>query len=134
MIGDPLTHIHEPDPSRAEIEAFARIISSNQWREMRKDFDKWASNRKGARFEGKALPNEVTNWDNVMSTYFFDNAITNTIVQSRLAAQSFSGQALNWWRAHSQLVPEMVISYEQLLEWVRTELVPLADPATATLA
>ena len=134
MIGDPLTHMHEPDPSRAEIEAFARIISSNQWKEMRKDFDKWASNRKGARFEGKASPNEVTNWDNVMSTYFFDNAITNTIVQSRLAAQSFSGQALNWWRAHSQLVPEMVISYEQLLEWVRTELVPLADPATATLA
>ena len=83
---------------------------------MRKDFDKWVSNRKGARFEGKASPNEVTNWDNVMSTYFFDNAITNTIVQSRLAAQSFSGQALNWWRAHSQLVPEMVISYEQLLE------------------
>ena len=61
MIGDPLTHMHEPDPSRAEIEAFARIISSNQWKEMRKDFDKWASNRKGARFEGKASPNEVTN-------------------------------------------------------------------------
>ena len=51
-----------------------------------------------------------------MSTYFFDNAITNTIVQSRLAAQSFFGQALNWWRGHSQLVPELVISYEQLLE------------------
>ena len=116
MIGDPLTHMHEPDPSRTEIEVFARIISSNQWKEIRKDFDKWASNRKGARFEGKASPNEVTNWDNVMSTYFFDNAITNTIVQLRLAAQSFSGQALNWWRAHSQLVPEMVISYEQLLE------------------
>ena len=29
IIGDPLTHMHEPDPSRAEIEAFARIISSN---------------------------------------------------------------------------------------------------------
>ena len=51
-----------------------------------------------------------------MSTYFFDNAITNAIIQSRLAAQSFFGQALNWWRAHSQLVPELVVSYEQLLE------------------
>ena len=69
-----------------------------------------------------------------MSTYFYDNAITNTIIQSRLAAQSFVGQALNWWRSHSQLVPELVISYEQLLEWIRTELVPLADPASATLA
>ena len=116
MIGDPLTIMHEPDPSSGEVESFARIISSNQWKGIRKDFDKWASNRKGARFEGKGSPNEVTNWDNVMSTYFFDNAITNTIIQSRLAAQSFFGQALNWWRAHSQLVPELVISYEQLLE------------------
>ena len=51
-----------------------------------------------------------------------------------MAAQSFVGQPLNWWRSHSQLVPELVISYEQLLEWIRTELVPLADPASATLA
>ena len=56
------------------------------------------------------------------------------IIRSRLAAQSFVGQALNWWRAHSYLVPELVISYEQLLEWIRTELVPLADPASATVA
>ena len=30
MIGDPLMHMHEPDPSRAEIKAFACIIFSNQ--------------------------------------------------------------------------------------------------------
>ena len=134
MVGDPLTFMHEVDPPHAEVEAFSRIFASNQWKQMRKDFDKWITSRKGAHFEGKGSPNEVTNWDNVMSTYFYDNAITNTIIQSRLAAQSFVGQALNWWRSHSQLVPELVISYEQLLEWIRTELVPLADPASATLA
>ena len=101
---------------------------------MRKDLEKWVSHRRGAHFEAKGSSNEVTNWDNLMSTYFFDNAITNSVAQSRLAAQTFAGQALNWWRAYSQLVPELVVSYEQLLEWVHTELVPLADPATATLA
>ena len=70
----------------------------------------------------------------MMVTYFIDNVITNSILQSKLAAQTFRGLASNWWRAHQQLVPEMVVSYEQLLEWIRTELVPLADPGAATLS
>ena len=88
---------------------------------MRRDLDKWASTRKSALFEGKGSPMEVTNWDNMMVTYFTDNVITNSILQSKLAAQTFRGLASNWWRAHQQLVPEMVVSYEQLLEWIRTE-------------
>jgi len=32
------------------------------------------------------------------------------------------------------LIPELVVSYEQLLEWIRTELVPMADPGAATLS
>ena len=69
-----------------------------------------------------------------MVTYFTDNVITNSIIQSKLAVQTFRGLASNWWRAHQQLVPEMVVSYEQLLEKIRTELVPLADPGAATLS
>ena len=40
MIGDPLTIMHESDLSSDEVEYFARIISSSQWKEIRKDFDK----------------------------------------------------------------------------------------------
>ena len=69
-----------------------------------------------------------------MNMYFLDNDITNVIVQARLASHTFAGQALNWWYAHQQLVPELVVSYEQLLEWIRTELVPLADPSSSALA
>ena len=134
MIGDPLTRMHEPDPTRAEVDAFARLVRTAEWKEMRKDLDKWAGSRTGATFEAKGNPSAVTNWDNMMSTYFSENVILNSVVQARLATQTFRGQALNWWRAHSQLVPELVVSYEQLLEWIRTELVPLADPATATLS
>ena len=134
MVGDPLVFMREPDPPRAEVEAFAVLVQSSRWKDMRRELDKWASTRKGAYFEAKASPNDVTNWDNMMSTFFSENVITNTVVQARLAVQTFRGQALNWWRAHSQLVPELVVSYEQLLEWIRTELVPLADPASATLA
>ena len=61
IVGNPLTFMHEADPPRAEVEAFSRIFASNQWKQMRKDFDKWISSRKGAHFEGKGSPNEVTN-------------------------------------------------------------------------
>ena len=134
MIGDPLLRMHEPDPPQVEIEHFSRLVVSKEWKEMRKDLDKWTTTRKTAVFEAKGSPIEVTNWDNMMVTYFSDNVITNSVVQARLASQTFRGQALNWWRAHSQMIPELVVSYEQLLEWIRTELVPMADPATATLS
>ena len=126
--------MHEPDPSSLEIEQFSQLIGAKEWKEMRRDLDKWSSTRKSALFEGKGSPMEATNWDNMMVTYFTDNIITNSILQSKLATQTFRGLASNWWRAHQQLVPEMVVLYEQLLEWIRTELVPLADPGAATLS
>ena len=134
MMGDPLIHMHQSDPSREVVEEYAQIKASSLWRTMRRDFDKWASGRKAAQFEAKGSPNEVTNWDHLMNMYFLDNDISNVIVQARLASHTFAGQALNWWHAHTQLVPELVVSYEQLLEWIRTELVPLADPASSALA
>ena len=70
----------------------------------------------------------------MMGTFFADHDILNPIFQARLAVQTFRGQALFWWRAHSALLPELVVTYEQLLEWVRAELVPMADPGTAVLS
>ena len=134
MVGDPLLHMTESDPSRSQVADFARWMHSSTWRLQRKDLDKWVGTRKSALFEAKGTPMEVTNWDTMMNTFFADNAIINPVIQARLATQTFRGTAANWWRAHSMIVPELVVTYEQLLEWIRTELVPLADPATAVLA
>ena len=89
MMGDPLIHMRQADPSRAVVEEYAQIKASSLWRTIRKDFDKWASGRKAAQFEAKGSPNEVTNWDHVMNMYFLDNDITNVIVQSRLGVAYF---------------------------------------------
>ena len=61
MIGNPLIRMHEPDPSSSEIEHFSQVIGAKEWKEMRRDLDKWASMRKSALFEGKGSPIEVTN-------------------------------------------------------------------------
>ena len=134
MIGDPLLRMTQPDPTPDQVAEYAREIHSAQWRGLRKDLDKWTPSRKTALFEAKGTPLEITNWDNMMGTFFADHDILNPIFQARLAAQTFRGQALFWWRAHSALLPELVVTYEQLLEWVRAELVPMADPGTAVLS
>ena len=61
MISDPLIRMHEPDPSSLEIEQFSQLIGAKEWKEMRRDLDKWANTRKSALFEGKGSPMEVTN-------------------------------------------------------------------------
>ena len=91
MMGDPLIHMHQPDPSRAVVEEYEHIKASSLWRTIRRDFDKWATGRKAAQFEAKGSPNEVTNWDHVMNMYFLDNDIMNVIVQARLASHTFAG-------------------------------------------
>ena len=70
----------------------------------------------------------------MIGTFFADNEVINPIFQARLATQTFRSQALFWWRAHSSLLPELVVTYEQLLEWVRAELVPMANPGTVVLS
>ena len=134
MVGDPLIHMNERDPTASQVREFSKWMHSSIWREQRKDLDKWVGTRKSALFEAKGTPLEITNWDSMLNIFFADNAIFNPIIQAKLATQTFRGTAANWWRAHSMLFPELVVSYEQLLEWIRSELVPLADPATAVLA
>ena len=134
MVGDPLLTMTQPDPTEAQVAEYAKDVHSPTWRGLRRDLDKWITTRKAALFEAKGTPLEITNWDHMMGTFFADHVITNPIFQARLAAQTFRGQALFWWRAHSAVLPELVVTFEQLLEWVRAELVPMADPGTAVLS
>ena len=84
----------QPDPMRAQVSEFAREIHSSLWRGLRKDLDKWTTSRKAALFEAKGTPLEITNWDNMIGTFFADNEVTNPIFQARLVTQTFRSQAL----------------------------------------
>ena len=44
------------------------------------------------------------------------------------------GRADKWWRAHLAARPSLVVSFPQLTEWVRAELVPDAMPSASILA
>ena len=47
---------------------------------------------------------------------------------------TFKRAAMRWWGTKVRRYPMLVVTYEQLLEWLRTELVPTANPDEAFTA
>ena len=69
-----------------------------------------------------------------MRYYFVVIPVDNPITQARLAVSTFKDIAQSWWRAHVTRLPRLLITYDQLIEWIKCELVPKADPAASSLA
>ena len=76
----------------------------------------------------------VVNWDNSMQFYFVTAPVRNPVIQAHLAVTTFRLRAQKWWQAQVQARPELVITYDQLREWIKTELVPKADPRSTSAA
>ena len=66
-----------------------------------------------------------------MRTHFKDCDIYNPVCQFEVATTTFTKNARNWWDAHTLKAPDLLVTYEQLLEWIRHELVPDSNPALA---
>ena len=64
-----------------------------------------------------------------MRTHFKDCDIFNPVCQFEVATITFTKNARAWWDAHSMKRPNLLVTYEQLLEWMRHELVPDSNPA-----
>ena len=135
IVGDPLVRFRNPDPNSEDIRLYSQSERDGTWKTIRKDFLKWLSGqKKEAYFEGKQEIAPVIEWDNMMRYYFVITPVENPITQARLAVSTFKDIAQSWWRAHITRLPHLLISYDQLLEWIKCELVPKADPAASSLA
>ena len=73
-------------------------------------------------------------WRNSLRGYFDRYFIVNSAFRASLAVGTFVENAQSWWLAYTARRPRLVLSLEQLLEWVRIELVPEADPNIASIA
>ena len=72
---------------------------------------------------------EFSRWVNTCANYFEIIGILNPAVQGQLAVLAFRGTALDWWRAHRSHSPNYTLSFAQIAEWARTELLPESDPS-----
>ena len=63
-------------------------------------------------------------WRLAVEKYFREWGIDNVVVQARLAVVTFKDNAERWWIAHLQEQPDAVLSFPQLLELMKIELIP----------
>ena len=77
---------------------------------------------------------EFSRWVNTCANYFEIIGILNPAVQGQLAVLAFRGTALDWWRAHRSHSPNYTLSFAQIAEWARTELLPESDPSVVILS
>ena len=128
------TRFVTPDPTLTDIEEFKLLEKSPTWYTIRRDFSKWSDSHKETQFAGEEDVSALFTWNNAMQTRFEDMEILNPIAQARLAISTFTQRAQAWWRAHRIRVPNLIVSYDQLLEWIKRELVPRSDSRTTVTA
>ena len=126
-----IKRFRKPDPTPPQLEEYWEIKSSKEWRVTKHSFIKWISSNKEFRFAGTANVGHFVEWNRNMRTHFKDCDVRNSVCQFEVATTTFTKNARNWWDAHCLKRPNLLVTYDQLLEWIRHELVPDSNPALA---
>ena len=132
-MGRELRHFCEAGPSRSEEREAAALEGRSSAKREQRDFDKWVGGFTEATLDGKGEAHRFLNWSEHLKAYFRREGITNSVIQARLAERTFRGKMARWWNAHTEHHPERVLSFARVLELIRTEMVPAADPSAACL-
>ena len=120
--------------SPAEKEEFIAGLGTSQWAWTRREFAHWLTHSSAAKFDGTGDAYTLAEWDSALRGYFRREQIGNEAKRSALAIVTFKGKAERWWNAYMEQFPHRLLSYAQLLEMMKTELVEKADPTTALQA
>ena len=121
-------------PTTEEVDEFQQLLRSRQWDDETARFNRHLQSKAVIQFTGKGDSHEFALWRNSLKGYFDRYFVINTAFRASLAVGTFVENAQSWWLAHTSRRPHMVLSLDQLLEWVRIELVPEADPDVASIA
>ena len=123
--------LRKPDPTPSQLHEYRLLKGTKEWRDTKYAFIKWINTNKELRFAGTPSVAHFVEWNRTMRTHFKDCDIHNAICQFEVATTTFTRNARSWWDAHCVKCPGLLVTYEQLLEWIRHELVPDSNPALA---
>ena len=132
--GYPLQRFSSPDPTLTEIEEFKRLLGTSEWRDIFRDFSKWSDLNKEAQYNGDEDITVVFTWSTAMKSRFLNTRIYNPVARSELASTTFTQRARKWWLAHRLRMPKLLTTFEQLVEWIKRELVPHSSTSDAVNA
>ena len=134
IVGQRLQKFDTPDPDQATIVAFEQESQGVRGNQLRRDFSKWMESHREAMFDGKDDVSVFTEWRETLEYYFSTSPILNDCTQAWLATFTFRRSAMRWWGSRMKQYPMLAVSFSQLVEWIRMELVPCANPDEAMTA
>ena len=76
------------------------------------------------RCAGKDSAKDFVDWRNALHHHFTMNGIQNAATQGWLALGTLEDKAKQWWLSQKSLRPKLVLAFDQLVEWLRHEMVP----------
>ena len=129
--GPAMIKFMSPDPTAVEITEYKTLESTSLWREVIRDFSKWSDAHKEAQYNGDEDISMVFRWSTAMRARFLNPRVANTIARAELAATTLTYRARSWWLAHRIRSPNLLITFEQLVEWIKRELVPHSSTSDA---
>ena len=122
-----------PPPSDEDVAEMKHTQMGRAWEDLTQRFNRHLQSGAIAKFSGSGDAKEYATWRNSLLLHYARFRIVNTAIQAALAVGSLVGDANAWWLSHYLRCPNRDLSLDQLFEWVRTELVPTADPDMAVL-
>ena len=132
--GFSLKKFKAQDPTPNEVDEYESMINTPLWRELFRDFTKWSDMHKEAQYSGEEDVTAVFRWSTAMKSRFLNLYITNSIVRAELASATLTLRARSWWLSHKTRSPNLIISFDQLVEWIKCELVPHSSTSDAVNA
>ena len=129
--GFALSKFTAPDPTFEEIHEFKSTMNTSTWRELFRDFTKWSDAHKEAQYNGEEDISSVLRWSTAMRSRFMNLSITNSVIRAELASATLTLRARSWWLAHRTRTPKLLVTFDQLLEWIKRELVPYSSTSDA---
>ena len=131
ILGRPASQLRAPDPSSEELQEFAMIRKSPLWIKYTTTLMKWKVSCKDCKFSRGDNVASFHSWHHAMKTFFETLSIDNAVIQGMIATLTFTRNAREWWQAHVEANPKRVVTFIQLNELIKTELVPKALPTAS---
>ena len=134
VIGTTLHRMTAKDPSQEDMSEWQRWMLSGKSEQIKKTFVKWAESHREVFFEAKNDVGVFVEWKETLEYYFSTAPIVNECCQAWLATSTFKKTAMRWWGVKARRWPRLLLTYQQLLEWLQTELIPSASQDEALTA
>ena len=129
--GGLLDSLTTEPPTKSELRELRKIQIEKGTQNLLSNLNKAISAKTVQRYRGRDEAKEFLDWRDSLVHHFGLNGQYNTGLQGWLALNTLDEKAKLWWLAQQGLRPRLILSFDQLVEWMQHELVPSAVPSAA---